>query len=609
MSPGVNPPQVQGEGVHDLTYAQYVTAELYDVDGTTEVSGDVLTNALDFTFMDELSGPGTGSCALPFDDPGVTELTPGRYVRILIEDGDDGAFTFKIEGDPKFEIVGEGEEAQAVARISGRGHACVLDQVIVAPEVDLGLRLDSSWRLFSFASPSFPNAGSWAAADELYEYLDGVSEGLRYQEAADGNFYPSPIAFPVPTSRNFYDSNSPPGANYEPVYWIWPTGEDESSGWAFFRNTFTVSTAGVYNFAVTADNFFTLFLEGVPILGENEDHWIWRGWKEISVYLPVGTYDIAAVVENFGTGGPTNPAGFIATVHTVDANQLPNAVQLVTDDSWDCVHSEDVWPGWTPGQIIDKMIAEAVARGALTAWVGDTFSATLDSDSNAWSDVQDGSAYVPAFAVDVGNTIMSALDKLREEGHIEWHIQGDSLTLDVWTPDSLGGSSGVELVVGENLMSLERGETTIYANALLVQYELGYVWVTDAGEITAYGDRVEDIWASEAATEDEAVRQGEVELARRVATGWPAVLVTVEPGSDADAPYTGFNLGETVELPAVGGGTENLQVLSISLSTDKGGYAIWRCELNRRWRSVIRQDAELLRQIGGRSGYSQGVAR
>lgn len=597
-----------------MTYARLVTARLLDTDGTV-VSGTPLANAFDISFLDELNGPGTGSVSLSLSEAGAAEVTPGRFVDVQVEG--TSRFTFMIEGDPQYTIADEGEEAEAILTVSGRGWGALLDLTIVEPEVSLDLDLNSPWRLFSFASPSFPNAGAWTAAEELYEYLDAVSSGPRYQVATDGNPYPSPISFPVPTSPVINDNSwtpgsalpSVPGPDYVPVYWIIPNGEEESSGWSFFRNTLTITTEAVYNFAITGDNFFTLFLEGVPILGEDVDHWIWRGWKETPVNLPVGTYDVAMMLQNYGTGSPTNPAGIIMTVHTLDGNQLPNEVFLVSDDSWTAYHSETVWPGWTPGQIIDLVIDESVARGALSVLDSVSFAATTDSASNAWADVQDSSAYIPSFAAEVGSTIMSMLGKMHDEGHIDWHMQPGTAVLDVWAPSSLGGSSGVSLEVGTNLLSLVRGATTIYANALLVQYENGYVRVTDASEITARGDRIEDVYSSEAATPDEAERQGEVELANRIASGYPAIIAEVEPVDASDCPYEGFGLGETVTIPAVGGGTEAVQVLSIGLEQDDNGFAIWRCELNRRWRSVVRQNYELLRQIGGRSGYSTGTAR
>lgn len=599
-----------------MTYPRAVTARLLDTDGSTVIGGSPLAKVFDVEFLDELSGPGTGSCAIPLSEAGSAEAVAGRYVDILVEG--TSRFTFAIEGDPEYTVVGQGDELEAVVRVSGRGWGCILDQAIVHPEVDIDLDLDSPWRLFSFASPSFPNDSGWVAADELYEYLDGVDYGDRYTIGTDGLPYPAPIDFPAPTSPVVNESTwapgetlpVPPGPDYVPVYWIWPPGEEDSIGEAFFRTTITIVDDGPYVFAVTGDNYYTLFLEGVPILGEDEDQFCWRNWKEIPVTLVAGTYQVAAIVENVPIAvGLNNPGGFIMTVHTVNGQQLPNEVFLVSDAAWDTFWSDTVWPGWTPGQIIDKVTDEATAQGALTAYDSASFTDSDDSASNAWADVQDGSPYIPSFAADVGSTIMAMLGKMKDEGHIDWHMQPGAAVLDVWSPSSLGGSSGAELQAGVNLMSLVRGATTVYANYLLVQYEKGYVIVEDTAAQTSRGDTIQDVYASEAATRDEAERQGNVELERRAAEGLPAVLVEIEPTSSADCPYEGFTLGETVEIPAVGGGTENLQVLSIGLSTDGDGFAIWRCELGRRWRSKVRQDYELLRQIGGRSGIPTGTVQ
>lgn len=605
-----------------MTYPRSVSARLLDTDGTTVVSGTPLANAFDLTFMDELNGEGTGTCSLSLSEAGSAELTPGRFVQILVEG--TARFTFMIEGDPEYKVVGEGEEIDQIVTVSGRGWGCVLDTAIVSPVVDLALNLDSSWRVFSFASPDFPNDGAWAAADELYEYLEALSypnSTTPYRApvalvgaGGDNQRYPAPIGFPFNTSPNVLDVDVDGDyvklAEYVDTFWIWPTGEELSLGYAFFRRTLTVANDGTYTFAITADNYFTLFVEGIPILGEQALHGIWKFWKEAEIGLPVGTYQIGVVVENVplapGAVG-SNPGGLIMTVHTLDSTQLPNEAILVTDDQWTCVFADDFWPGWTPGQIIATVVGEATTRGALAAYAGDTFADSTDSSSAAWADAVDGQAYVPAFAAEVGSTIMAMLSKMVDEGYIDWHVQPGTLTLDVWAPGNVGTTPGVSLVAGTNLMTLERGATGIYANALLVQWERGYVWVTDADEIAAFGSRVEDIYSSEAATRNEAIRIGAHELNQRIASGWPAIVATVEPVDADDCPYEGFGLGDTITIPAVGGGTENVQVLAIHLETDELGYAIWRVELNRRWRSRIRENYELLREIGGRSGKGYGV--
>ena len=94
--------------------------------------------------------------------------------------------TIKIEGNPSYARVQSGEEFDQIVTVSGRGWGCVLDEAIIYPEFDLNLPLDSSWRLFSFASPSFPNGAAWPGSTQLYEYQDGVTEGLRYQAVIVG---------------------------------------------------------------------------------------------------------------------------------------------------------------------------------------------------------------------------------------------------------------------------------------------------------------------------------------------------------------------------------------------------------------------------------------
>lgn len=610
-----------------MTYTRAVTAQLLDTDGTTVVSGTPLSDAFNIQFFDELNGPGSGQMSLSLSDAGAAEVTPGRFVQVLV--GGTARFTFMIEGDPRYDVLREGEEVDEILTVSGRGWAAIYDTAIVYPDAALTLPLDSSWRLFSFASPTFPNAGAWAAATEIYEYHEAltVSPARRIQKASDQLPYPAPIGFPFNTSANIWDyqneeyfvDNLHVGSAHE-VHWICSAGDEYTTpGLHFFRRTLTIPAGGgTYGFAVTADNLFTLFLDGIPILGENDDVWMWFGFKETSISLDAGTYTLAAVVENVSPPA-SNPAGLICTVHTIDGGGLPNDLIEGTSDSWVADFDADKWPGWTPGQIFIELIDEAydgtTGRSTSNPHNSVTFTATLDSSSAAWSDAEDNSQYIPSFAANVGGTIMAALQKAHEEGHIVWHVQPGALNLDIWAPGNEGSASGVSLVEGTNLVSLERGATELYANALLVQYEGGYVEVLADGtngmpnEISTYGYRVEDIYSSEAATEDEAAREGRNELRRRIQSGYPAVTVRMEPTSTSDCPYEGFDLGDTVTIPAVPSGTEAVQVLSINCTTDEEGYAIWAMELNNRWRNRVKKTADLLQTIGGRSGLQKGVVQ
>lgn len=600
-----------------------LSAQLLYADGTV-VPGNPLEKAFNVSWYDEMNGPGSGEVSLPMSEAGAAEMVPGRFVNCIASypDGSFSSvrFTFRIEGNPQITLMGQGEEFGAVLSVKGRGWTCIFDDSPTYPEVELNSRIDTAWRLFSFASPSFPNGGSWSNAVEIYEYLDGVTAGKRFQMADNGNLYPSPTNFPWPVSLNNGGGVTPPDADYEPTYWIWTeTGnpsEEYELGWGFFRTEFTIASDTTMTFAVSGDNFFTLFLEGVPILGENEDHWIWQGWKEVSIMLSSGTYTVAAVVENVGFPGQTgpistNPAGFIMTAHELDGNQMPVTVHLVTDDQWTCefVSNTDSWPGWTPGQIIDKLLDEAVARGEITMFANMTASATVDSAGDAWRplDTTVDNAYASSFAVNVGTTLLDALTQLHDEGWIEWHGQPNTFTLDVYRGRQPSPVSAVTFTVGVNLMSVEYASTDIYANALLVQWEQGFVEVEDAAAIASLGTKVSALFSSDATSSADAEQVGRTELLRRAQDGWPAILAGVEPTSAADCPYEAFRPGDWVTVPAINGGTTVARVLSIQCQQDGMGFATWTLELNRKMRVPERLDNQLLRQIGGRNQVIRGT--
>lgn len=594
-----------------MSYPQVVTASLYQANGSTLVTA--LTDAFGITFMDELSGYGTGALSLSLTDSNADELTSGRIIKISV--GGTVRFVWRIEGNPDYSQVDLGEEYAQILTASGRGWGMMLEDGIIYPEFDLTLPLDSAWRLFSFAAPSFPNGGSWPVSTELYEYHDGVAEGLRYVAIADADdvvsYYPSPVGFPWPNSPKNGNGLSPT-PTYIETFWIWPSAAAEDDvGYAFFRDTFTTVDPQPITFSVTGDNLFTLFLEGVPILGEDNDELMWLGYKEVTVNLPAGTYQMAAVVQNVSAPALAfNPGGFLYAAYVsasdVGGETVAWVHAQVSNAEWTSHFSATTWPGWTPGQIIQKLIDEADTRGSLQipAGLATSFTALEDTDSNDWDSLDSAttSIYIPSFAIEVGKTIGACLTQLHEEGWIDWHVRPTGPTLDVWTAGEVGSASGITFAAGVNITRLERGATKPYANALLVQWSKGFVEVLDAAEITAFGSRVEDVFSTDADSLEDAERMGRIELDRRAQSARAAIVLGIEPVSAADAPYEAFQLGDTIVIPnEAGTGTETKQVLSISCQQDEEGYAIWTLEVGKRWMNKNREIGELLRNIGGKT--------
>lgn len=601
-----------------MTYPVTVTAKLYS---NANVFVADLDNASNIAFTDALSDVGSGRLTLPFSDPLADDMVAGRFVGIFLNG--TRRFTFIIEGDPEYRQIGEGEEAEQVVDISGPGWAALAEHAIVRPEFDITLPLDPSWRVFSFASPSFPNGGAWPTSTELYEYLDVAEAGTRGRiqlipdtDNPDGLLYPSPVGFPWPNSPKNGSPDSPTTV-YIPTYWIWPSDADEGDeGYAFFFDDFTLADYQPVTFSATADNLWTLFLEGVPILGEEDDEMGWLGYKEVTIGLPAGTYRVGAVVRNVPAPLAFNPGGFLYAAYVATTDLESGTVPWVSAHesvaAWKSNFSTTEWPGWTPGQILIQLITEAEARGCwatLTGGLSTSFTGSLDTDSATWqsSDPSTLSPYVPSFSIELGKTLLDAFDALYAEGWLDWHIRPDVPTFDAWGGDTVGSTPGITFAHGVNITSLVRGETKKYANALLVQWAKGYTEVEDTAAITALGFRVEDFISTDAETIEDAERIARVDLAKRAVDAKAAVMVGIEPNDSTHTPYEGFTLGDYLTMPSASGGTESIQCLSITCEQDGEGYAVFTLEMNERWRNPIIEQGGLLRSIGGKSLGSASV--
>lgn len=624
-----------------------VSAQLLDYDGTP-VAGNPLEKAFGVNWYDEWDGPGRGGVTLPLSEAGAAELLPGRFVNCMVQTPGGGdpepRFTFVIEGNPEYGVVKRGEEREQVVTVQGRGWAALLDGMTIFPEYALDFSLETVWRLFSFASPLFPNADDWGQAVELAEYLEGVETANCYghwQMAPDGIAYPAPIGFPWPTNPfNLVDGVKT--SNYEDVHWIITPDQPNyaSTGYLFFRGEFTLDDLTLVTFDATGDNFFTLFLEGVPILGEQisiANQLMWQGWKPKPIWLPAGTYTIGGAVYNISFtdlgGGPRdqpacpeqgfagglrdgNPAGLLVSIYEAGNALNPPVPILMTNSTWTAHYDEFYWPGWTPGQIIDQLLSEGLARGcAATVFDSVTYNGNYDSFGEEWRpfDVDYERPDIPTIAFKVGSSVMQALQTMVQKGWIHWHVRPGTFVLDVWRgrdPDPLtaiaslvnDGTGGP----GFNLTEFTRSSTAPYANALQVQWEGGVEIIEDAAAIAQVQNRVERSYSSDAGSKDGAVLDGNWELFKASQGQYPALVAQVEPTSYSDAPYQGFRNGDYVEVET-SQGTEVVRCLSIGCQQGPLSYATWECELNQKLDVPERRNEQLLQQIGGKQQVVKGV--
>jgi hypothetical protein len=358
---------------------------------------------------------------------------------------------------------------------------------------------------------------------------------------------------------------------------------------------------------------------------------MWMGWKGKPIWLPAGTYTVAAAVYNISFtdlgGGPKlqaacpeqgwpgglrdgNPAGLLASMYVAGDIVTPPVAIKMTDATWSAHYDEFFWPGWYPSQIIDQLISEGVALGAMTVGSAVTYTELQDTNGDDWRpfDTTYDRPDIPTIAFPVGSSLMQALSTMVEKGWIHWHVRPGTWTLDMFrarvpvTPTSIA-----TLAHGTNLTEYTRNATAPYANALLVQWEGGSVPLTDPVAIAAYGTAVWGAYSSDAGSEDEAAMDGQNELNIRAQGAFPSIVAQVEPTGYADAPYQGFRTGDYVTVPAQGGGTEVVRCLSIGCQQDPLGWATWTCELNARLDVPERRNEQLLQQIGGKNQIVKGV--
>lgn len=614
-----------------MTYPSALTAELLDVDGVTVVSG-ALNYALPPRFMDELDGCGTGEISIGFYDADVDNMDAGMFVRVYTNS--IPAFTFQIEGKPAYGQIKKGGKIEEIITASGRGHMSIFEKGITAPEPLLvGVNLDTSFRHWTFASINFPNAGSWTAAVEHYEYKDGITVGLRIDSEIDPGpdpdtaaddvvkLYPAPMGFPWPNAPK-NGNGFAPTPTYDPVYWViagnTPSLDPETIGFHFFRGGFSLAGTQSVVFHGTGDNFYKYFLDGVPIFEEQDDTVAWKQYKDVTLTLPAGFHTIGYVVENIPwEAGLANPGGALFDAIAVSIypgdTETTLTLSLLTSGATDLVESffsPDTWPGWTPGQILDDWTAEVMARGAIYPFGTGTYTGTLDSNGDAWASANADivGPYVPTFSQKIFNTGLDLLNDLTSGGWIHWHGQPDSFDLDAW-----GGASAVGVDSGAvfseangNIRALERGQSKPYANSLLVQYANGYVWATDTAEVTAHGSTVEAGFTSDAVSEADAVLDGLTEIQQRKSTSNEAILIEIEPRDATEAPYEGFTVGDYITIPDKHDDPILQQVLSIVPDADDDGNAFWRLEVNARWRSPEKEAEDLLRKVGGATYGSVG---
>lgn len=564
-------------------------AEIRERDGTLVAA---LPNAYNIGWEDLDNQIGNGRLSLPGDDPDGVEFTVGRDIWLYHRG--TAAYHLSISKSPRRVLHSpEGEEAEERWEVAAEG---ILDEWMYANVLPFkgttsALAIMPQHRLYTFASPDYP----WATA--AYGWGSPVG-GLvandpesprriqvEYRIVTTGDeddvqqvYPPAPLEWVLPQAE-----------------WIWSQADTTIPGYAFFRTEFTLAEAKTVTFDVTADNYYTLFLDGQPLLGEDADPWCWQTFKRhVITDMPAGTYTIGAVVQNIESDA-FNPAGFLFAAYVADADGgVAETVRWSSPFGWVSIGypPDDEWPGWTPGLIIEDALAEFQSLGFLTGWTLD-FTSTTDSNGDPWEPMS-------IFSVPIGQPAFSILQGLVDAGKIDFRALPTSRTLQAFV-QSDGLDTGVAVsITGDVATQLLRSSefdrvSEAPLSSVIGKWSNGFVESEDPGVAAVYGPR-QAYTTLDAENETQAQTQLDQMLAVRNEPVWSNVI-EITPISDANAPYTGYVPGQQITAPDVYSGTRTRRIKALLLQQNDEGVAQVLADLERRV-ELPGPDTDLLDTIG-----------
>lgn len=562
---------------------------------------DVVPRRFDLKVLDELKGPGGGSFKIMRDDPKLIDtsylLDFRNICKVYLDRKVVGAFLIQTR---KTDFVNRDEKSGEFWEVSGGGLREWFRDAVVEPFG--GVKNDSQGeRVFSFAS----ERGDW------YIEEDWVTPVAIQKYNLDPNpnpFGTAPAEWP----------------DAPEAYWLWgeannATTNPAQEGINYFRYEFTITGTGTknYSFFAAGKDHFDVFLDGQNIIESRENDGYAKTWRA-DFELGPGDHILAARVLADGTG----QAGFIGSFFRAGDASEGTAAELlnVTNTAtWKVNVYPDPAPGWSPGEIMLTLLAEAEARGVrFPEFLTPTFTSTEDSDGVEWPRALD-------WSFGIGTEYFDVIEKLEELVCDVW-IDPETLNLNMYVARGVHRDvqspsvQPIKFEIGRNVTRAEEEGTSDIKNALVMSTNDGWQVIADglSGSIAKYG-RVEGFVSTGASS----AVSGDLAQTIFNTRAQPETTSTYEIIDVDDArPFTDFFVGDWGLAPAADDEAEltSRHVMSISVQEDeKTGQPKFAVEFDTIFQDLVSRyerwlkttsDGTLggtLANVGGGSGSGGGT--
>ena len=519
---------------------------------------DVIPNRWDVSALDEIRKPGGGTFSLWRNDPKLLEnpaiLDWRNIVRVKLNHETVGAFLIQ---NKEADIVSREEMSGEVWQVTGEGLRSWFRDAVVLPYG--GLKAKSApQRVFSFASEQ----GAWYKPEDWHAPIKIQQHNL---DPNPGPWGTAPSQWP----------------DAPDAWWVWGVNNNASipapAGYNFFRYEFDIpESVGTKNYSLFAagDNQMIAYVDAQELITADEnDSWTrtWRG----DVELDPGHHVLAFRVLNTGT----SPAALIAAFFRAGDAAAETAAELLTvtgDPGWLVNPYPDPAPGWTAGEIMLTLLAEADARGVqFPAFLTPTFDAEVDSAGQAWSRALD-------WNFGIGSEYYEVIERL-EEAVCDLWIDPDLLTLNMYVQRGVDRTTQtraltpIKFEVGRNILRAHEEGTSDIKNTLALSTTDGFFLQSDAmtDSISKYG-RIEGLLSTGLSPDV----SGDVANSVFSQKAIPTMAQTYEVIDSEDArPFVDFGTGDFILAPNAEDEPTPTRILSLSVAEDpKTGRPIYAME-------------------------------